>query len=161
MAEQDFPLEIRDPELDADELACRVRESVAQRRAEGAYGPDVKAIGPNSLKRGPGGELPGDYTGLQQSLAELLGQGHLAEPDFTSRVPVIGGLIVLVRRLWNWMSTKWYVRPLVEQQSAVNVQTAQLLGELLQGLEIDGQRLSELEARVAMLEARLEVRAGE
>lgn len=165
MSEQEFPFEIRDPELDAADLANRVREGVTQRRTQDPFGSDIAAIGPKSLQTGPRSPVSqgpaADYSNLQESLAELLAQGHLTEPDFTSRTPVMGGLIVLVRRLWNWMSTKWYVRPLLEQQSEVNAQTAQLLGELFQEIDIDGQRLSELEARVAMLEARLEVGADE
>ena len=93
-------------------------------------------------------------------LAELLGRGNLRETDFTSQVPIVGPLIVAVRRLWNWMSTKWYVRPILGQQSEVNALTTRLLSDLAQWHEMDGQRLRELESRVAELEARLEAGSG-
>jgi hypothetical protein len=160
MAESEFPIEIHDPKLDAAALARRVTEGVAQRRAEGAYSPDVATIGPESLRPGwhtlSDESASAEFPGLAESLAELIARGPLHEPDFASQAPVVGPLIVAVRRLWNWMSTKWYVRPILGQQSDVNVRTARLLSDLAQWQAMEGQRLRELEARLAELEARLE-----
>ncbi|MGC9336132.1 MAG: hypothetical protein ACP5JJ_18465 [Anaerolineae bacterium] len=157
MAEDRFPFEIRDAELDAAALAERVSESVAKRRAASTYNPDVATIGPDSLRLGrtspPGDATAAELPDLYSSLAELLARARLDEPDFTSRRPVVGRLIVAVRRAWNWMSTKWYVRPLLDQQGAINVQTAQLLSDLVYWHEAHGQRLHELEARLVRLEA--------
>jgi hypothetical protein len=157
MAEDRFPFEIRDPELDADALAARVIEGVTRRRAANAYNSDIAATGPDSLRPGrtspPGDATPAELSDLYSSLAELLACACLDEPDFTSRTPVVGRLIVAVRRAWNWMSTKWYVRPLVDQQGAINVQTARLLSELVHWHEEHGRRLHELEARLVRLEA--------
>jgi hypothetical protein len=52
---------------------------------------------------------------------------RLREPAFTSGAPVIGPLIVRARRAWNWMSTKWYVRPVLDQQSQFNALTVEAL----------------------------------
>lgn len=155
-------LEIRDPEIDAQALLRRVTEGIAQRRAAGAYDLDVVAAGPGSLR--PGRQTPAgrstaaEFPGLNESLAELIARGHLYEPGFHSQTPVMGQLIVAVRRLWNWMSTKWYVRPILAQQSDVNLRTARLLCDLAQWQQMESQRLPELEAKVAELEARLEAR---
>jgi hypothetical protein len=47
-------------------------------------------------------------------------QGQLLEPRFVSTTPVVGTALVSVRRFWNWMSTKWYLRPILRQQSEFN-----------------------------------------
>lgn len=68
------------------------------------------------------------------------------ERPFTSSTPLLGPAIVLARRAWNWMSAKWYVRPILEQQIAFNstvVQTINEMAALLEALEDRGQRLEE------------------
>jgi hypothetical protein len=69
----------------------------------------------------------------------------------------------MVRRFWNWMSTKWYLRPILQQQSEVNARTAAIISDLVQWHELDAERLRLLEARVLELEAHLagEVARGE
>jgi len=165
MARNESQIEIRDPELDATGLVRRVSDGVARRREAGAYGRGVAEAGPESLWPGrnmpPDQPTPAEFAGLNGLLAELFATAHLREPNFTSRIPVVGGLVVAVRRMWNWMSTKWYVRPVLGQQSDVNARTARLLSDLAQWHEMDGQRLRELEARVAELEARLGEGAAE
>jgi len=160
MGKEDFPLEIRDPEVDTAALALRLAKGVSRRRKAGAYGSDVATVGPESLHLGRDmpmkGSVPAEFPGLHESVVELIACGHLHEPDFTSRAPIVGRLIVAVRRLWNWVSTKWYVRPILAQQSDVNARTACLLNDLAQWQQMQAQRVLELEARVAELAARLE-----
>jgi hypothetical protein len=45
---------------------------------------------------------------------------ELREQPFRSDVPVLGGLIAWFRSAWNSVSTKWYLRPIMAQQSAYN-----------------------------------------
>jgi GT2 family glycosyltransferase len=103
--------------------------------------------------------------------AGLTARGQLVEPSFRSAAPLIGPLIIRVRRLWNWMSTKWYVRPIVDQQSAFNA----LVVEALRAVELSLQAveastaaaeeqgirlaadLARIEQRLAQLEERLAV----
>lgn len=54
----------------------------------------------------------------------------LREPRFSSRLPVIGPLIVALRRFWNWLSTKWYVQPILQQQNQFNEGLVRSLDEL-------------------------------
>jgi hypothetical protein len=49
------------------------------------------------------------------------------EVAFTSQVPVLGKLIVAIRSLWNSVATKWYVRPMIQQQNVFNAQVANYL----------------------------------
>jgi hypothetical protein len=151
-------IEIRDPEIDQEAIRRRVQAQIAQRLAAGGYGPDPATLGPRSLRQ-LGTEKPGawpiEFPGLNQALIELIADSSLHEPTFTSSVPLVGPAIVIVRRLWNWMSTKWYVRPLIWQQSTINERISAIISKVAQWQEIDAQRLAELEARVGELEARL------
>lgn len=152
-------IEIRDPALDGEAIAQQVRQRVAQRQAQGAYGADPTSLGPETLRPeryeiAIESTAPG-FPSLHRSLVELLAEGHLREPSFSSGAPLIGPAIVLVRRFWNWMSTKWYARPILQQQSDVNARVAALLSDLVQWHELDADRLRQLEARVAELEGRL------
>lgn len=99
---------------------------------------------------------------------------RVEERPFVSRVPLIGPLIARFRELWNSIATKWYVRPLIEQQNAINRQVIEgllLAQESIAALDreiVDARRLhtqaiyrlyeelDRLQARVAALEAQLE-----
>jgi GT2 family glycosyltransferase len=52
--------------------------------------------------------------GEAQSLAEI------REQPFRSHVPVVGSWIAAFRRQWNRVSTEWYVKPMIRQQSHFN-----------------------------------------
>lgn len=158
-------IEIHDPIVDGEAIAGRLQRQIAQRRAAGAYGPDPATLGPESLRplRRDLAEThdPLGFPGLQESLAELIAKSHLDEPDFVSDTPFVGPLIVAVRRMWNWMSTKWYVLPILRAQSDVNAHTARIVSDLAQWHELNARRLHLLENRVAELEARLAVLEAE
>jgi hypothetical protein len=47
-------------------------------------------------------------------------KAQLREHVFTSTTPVVGGLIARFRAAWNNVSTRWYVRPLADQQTEFN-----------------------------------------
>ncbi len=152
-------IEIRDPALDGEAIVQKVRQQVAQRRIQDAYGPDPASLGPEVLRperydTARKLDLPG-FPSLLGALVALISEGHLREPAFSSNAPLVGPIIVWVRRFWNWMSTKWYVRPILQQQSDVNTRVASIIGDLVQWHELDADRLRQLEKRVAELEDRL------
>lgn len=64
---------------------------------------------------------------LNQQLTE---KWQVTERPFTSNMPVIGAVIVYFRRLWNNLSTTWYVRPLLQQQNEFNHLLTQYVNEL-------------------------------
>lgn len=66
-------------------------------------------------------------TKLNQSLAE---KWQVQERPFTSNAPLIGPLIVRLRRFWNNLSTTWYVRPLLQQQNEFNHLLTRYLDDL-------------------------------
>lgn len=47
-------------------------------------------------------------------------KAEIQEQPFRSPTRGIGPLIVAFRSLWNSISTKWYVRPLLQQQNGFN-----------------------------------------
>jgi hypothetical protein len=147
---------IRDAELDRPAIVNRVRQAIQRRQAAGGYGPDVTRLGPEALHPTP---FEGDAKDqaldsllrLQSTLDDLAAKSHLREPDFHSSVPLVGPLIVAVRRFWNWMSAKWYVRGWMIQQAAFNAQTVDAMEELLRIQESNEQRIHELELQVQRL----------
>jgi hypothetical protein len=46
---------------------------------------------------------------------------RLEERPFRSRVPLVGPLIAAFRAAWNNVSTRWYVRPMADQQTLFNL----------------------------------------
>jgi len=65
----------------------------------------------------------------QSNKEGMLVDGQLRERPFESTVPLIGPLIVGFRSLWNNVAAKWYVRPLIQQQSEFNVLTVQRMDD--------------------------------
>ena len=97
-------------------------------------------------------DLPGAVAG-GSLLAEL--PWHVNERPFTSRVPVVGPIIAGFREVWNSVATKWYVRPLMEQQREVNRRLAvevDKVGEALERASVEigqmGDALSQVSLRM-------------
>jgi hypothetical protein len=147
---------IRDVRLDRSAILNQVRQAIRQRQAAGGYGPDVTTLGPEKLRPSP---LEGDakdhaYASLlrfQTTLDDLATKSHLREPDFQSSVPLVGALIVAVRRFWNWMSAKWYVRGWMAQQTAFNAHAVDAVEQLVRIQESSEQRIHDLEVQVERL----------
>ena len=47
-------------------------------------------------------------------------KAEVQEQPFSSPTRLVGPLIARFRSLWNSVSTKWYVRPLLQQQNRLN-----------------------------------------
>ena len=82
------------------------------------------------------------------TLEQLRSTATLQEYRFRSQVPLIGSLIAQFRELWNGVSTKWYVRPLIEQQSEINQ-------HLVAALTVQAADLRDVTLRLAEDEERL------
>ncbi len=98
--------------------------------------------------------------GLRSAPLELvLHSQTIQEHPFTSQVPVVGKMIVAVRSLWNSVATKWYVRPMLQQQNVFNAQVANYLSLLSLDVAENIRELTDLAERIA--EMRSSVSAGE
>ncbi len=81
-------------------------------------------------------------------LDQLRAMTTLQEHRFRSQVPLIGPLIARFRELWNGVATKWYVRPLIQQQNEINQQQVAVLSAQVAGLRDVVSRLAVDEARL-------------
>ena len=160
-------IEIRDPEVDVDALMTKVRANVAQRRAAGAYSEDLDAIA-DEVRAASMAEqafVPGvaaNGRDFAATLAELNAHWMVREVPFTSNVPLFGAVIVAVRNAWNWMSTKWYVRPIIQQQVGFNALAVQALNESVAIQQQFAAEVRQLQAEVAVLrEATVRSQASE
>jgi glycosyltransferase involved in cell wall biosynthesis len=72
----------------------------------------------------------------KDQLAELREKARLQEYVFSSKIPVVGGLIAWFRKAWNSVATKWYVRPLIDQQTAFNLAVVDRLSQQQKVLDV-------------------------
>jgi hypothetical protein len=79
----------------------------------------------------------------------------IREQPFSSHVPVFGKAIVLVRNAWNWMSTKWWVRPIVVQQNNFNLELVNLLHSSLQAMRVSALTINRLSALTTIQQAEI------
>lgn len=89
---------------------------------------------------------PTDPIAAEQSKSN---RWELKEKPFTSSVPVIGSLIVGIRNAWNSVATKWYVRPIVEQQNQYNRLLAEQIEFFYSQLVDDARENSEISHDIA------------
>ncbi len=145
-------IEIRDSNINQEEILNLIAAQI-----KGKAIPDFSVMGPESLRNAQTDNLqeldakPNNH----ETFIDLMLLHQLQEPEFTSEAPLIGPWIVRLRRLWNWMSTKWYVRPIIKQQSTINGQIALLLMEMETTLKENRQTIADLETKVKRLESSL------
>jgi hypothetical protein len=89
---------------------------------------------------------------LRGRIDDLESKMLLKEQPFVSHAPLIGPLIVRLRSIWNWMSTKWYVLPLMTQQNEFNMTVTQTLREVVASIESVGNAVQATQMRLAELE---------
>jgi hypothetical protein len=151
---------IRDPEIDVEALMQQVRANVAQRRAAGAYQEDLDALADEVREQVLGSQVAAAGAAQDDDfplLGELRSRWLIREPEFKSNAPVVGPLIVALRRGWNWMSTKWYVRGILDQQIGYNALNIEALDELRRAHKALAGQVAELQAHCA--EQRKEITA--
>jgi GT2 family glycosyltransferase len=102
---------------------------------------------------GTGTQLAFDSKGIADGVSTLAAKRHITEVPFTSGAPIVGPLIIKIRQLWNWMSTAWYVRPLIQQQNDFNTVAAEVLGTMASAIENTQGAIMGLDQRASTLEA--------
>ncbi len=70
--------------------------------------------------------LSGMDSSIQKELSE---RQQISEFEFKSEVAVLGSAIASFRQIWNDVSTKWYVRAIIQQQQSFNELASTLLVE--------------------------------
>lgn len=147
---------IRDANVDQTRTLKQVQQAIFNRQTAGGYGPDVTTLGPKtlhprSIQDNLNEESHDPLLRIQKLVDDLSAKSRLQEPDFNSDVPFVGPFIVAVRRFWNWMSAKWYVRDWMGQQAAFNARVTSTIEDLLWVLEANKQHVHELEAELQRL----------
>ncbi len=143
-------IEIRDSKLNEPDILNRIAEQI-----KGKMLPDFATIGPEKLRHTVQSLSASKEktSSNHEAYIDLLVSHQLEEPEFSSEAPIIGGWIVRFRQIWNWMATKWYVRPIIRQQSSVNGQIAVLLLEMEMWMDEKNRTIAELEEKVKRLES--------
>lgn len=142
-------IEIKNPAIDHNKVAEELQNIMAQIPDIG----DLATSGPPELH----GRIITEHSAedMIRPLISYFPQTILKETQFTSPTPVIGPLMLYFRRAWNWMSTKWYVLPVLVQQSKINADLLMFLIKSVQNQEKQAEKIAALEARITQLETRL------
>jgi GT2 family glycosyltransferase/chaperonin cofactor prefoldin len=85
-----------------------------------------------------GGQSTAKPAGPPRVVDQLKAKWRVQERPFVSHVPLIGPIIARFREAWNNVSTKWYVRLLLQQQNEFNRLVVQRLQELEKFEEVEG-----------------------
>ncbi len=85
----------------------------------------------------------------------LLTKSQVKERQFTSDKPIVGKLIVRFREAWNSVATKWYVRPLLQQQNSFNQLVVSQLHEHDQWFILQDRAQTELASDLAQMSTHL------
>ncbi len=94
------------------------------------------APAPDGLVHSPILDGLGRLEALERRLARLRAEAVLREPPFTSTKRWLGPLIIGFRQLWNAIATRWYILPVLAQQTNVNQELAETLAEIVQEMEL-------------------------
>ena len=78
------------------------------------------------------------------TLTQLQQKWQVEERPFQSNTAVVAPLIAWLRGAWNSIATKWYVRPIVQQQNEFNRLTVKQLEEIAVRFEaLDGRLIAQ------------------
>ena len=158
--------EIRDEEIDVEEIMRKIRENIRMRREAGIYPEgEIEEISPTRAS----GSCHPDQIGDAGAGAGAIGLSPEARRDLdhinstwdvenksyfiSSHRPVAGKFLIRGRELVHG-EVRRYVDPAIWKQREFNASTTRLLNEVAKGLEEMGGRLAKIEA--ALQEARSE-----
>lgn len=112
---------------------------------------DLRAVAPLGLAKvsqnaGSSVKQP-KFVERDETMSWLHNRWTIEARPFRSDVPVLGPLIVKLRQLWNRISTEWYVRPMIQQQTEFNAHLVEMIAALHRDLTLafeNQSRLSEV-----------------
>jgi hypothetical protein len=148
-------IEINDPGLDKEFIYQQINTRLSQR----SQLIDLEKVGPESLyprEDEADDPLSASFPSLHESIVDLMMTHRLEEAKFQSDAPLVGPLIVAFRRVWNWMSTKWYVIPLIQQQSRLNSKMVVLMMQMIEWQAQKDQQIVALKDRISLLESQVQ-----
>lgn len=109
-----------------------------------------------SPARGPMPPLAVSAQALRTMNDELEPLRRLPEHRFTSDLPGLGPLVARFRELWLSVAARWYVFPLIEQQSKLNAGTARMIDQVASELENTCQELETMRDELGLVSQELD-----
>ncbi len=88
------------------------------------------AVGTRMLAPAPVDAQPVETDGTADLWNKVQRDWQISEHPFRSDVPLFGKLIAGFRRMWNNVATRWYVLPMMQQQTDFNATLVQILNSL-------------------------------
>ena len=86
------------------------------------------------------------------TIAQLQNKWEVKERPFQSGTAVVGPFIAWLRGAWNSISTKWYVRAIVQQQNDFNYLTVRQLESVAERFEdLNGRLLAQDKEQSALI----------
>ena len=110
------------------------------------------------------GQKDGESVGQPELLVTLAGTWQVRSRPFTSKIPLIGPLVVAVRRAWYNMAARWQDELRFEQQNRFNQTVYEVLVQQQQAIEQLGDMVYERGVETATLAealARLRLESGD
>jgi hypothetical protein len=156
MADEKQVIEIRDPEIDVEEIMGRIRERIRQRREQAhGQGLDYDRLVSDDADASATGKLPADlYYDLHQLRANaeaIWVPSAMRDRHFP---PFINSVLFRLENLFHRLALK-YVNLLAGRQVVFNRATASVLASVVRALEQGDARAEALEIQVAELQERL------
>lgn len=159
----DTPFEIKDDEINVEEIMEKIRENIRRRKEAGVYPPDPDSLAPPQTPAGSSTEIARD-------LAYLSGNWNIQNNSYfiSSHRPVVGKYLVKGRELVHG-EVRRYVDPMIWKQAEFNRATSWALGEVAQQVsEIESLRQQiqedttrQIQATIGEVRSRLKERLQE
>jgi hypothetical protein len=151
----DQVIEIRDPEINTEEIMARIRQRIRERRAlaEGR-GLDYDRLVADDFKSPDGGRLSGD---VYYDLHQLRGSADNIWVTLSMRdrhFPLLNPILYRIEKLLHRLALK-YVNLLAGRQVVVNRAATHLLSETVRAVDDMTSRVETLEKQVVELRERL------
>lgn len=117
-------------DLDEERLGvAEILGTLRKRLLEGEH-QDRSAEPPIPQEGGQEAKTNDNPSSGSQLTDELASKWQVEERPFVSHKPLIGPLIVFIREMWNSISTKWFVRAILQQQNEFNEAVVRSVNEL-------------------------------
>lgn len=126
-------IEIRDEEIDVEEIMRKIRENISKRRESGAYTEEMEDLIDEPLQTAETGVL--DIDNLQQAF-DYLNRNWDTRADYciSSHRPIIGRFLIKGRQLMHG-EVRRYVDVIVGKQIEFNARMVRVVNSLIQGIE--------------------------
>jgi len=146
----DNTIEIRDDEINVEEIMAKIRENIRRRQAAGELPPDPDSVIASTSKNCPAGESD---DAIQRDLSYINANWDIHNNSYfiSSHQPHIGKFLVKGRQLVHG-EVRRYVDPMISRQTEFNASTVRIITRALQRCAEMDQHQQELETAFSSFE---------